>query len=157
MNILIIGVDETDVEEDVDDVEEDVEDEELEETPDSIPFSTEINGVRYSGTLYRDDSEESEEVEEETEEVEDDFVDDEEQYDDDLILQSDEEIDELDFPEGLDESVIKANASIYGNKYSVSFCDVKKECVRKAKLEMRKHNIMEAWNVLVRGAKSIKC
>lgn len=147
-------VEEVDVEDDVvDEVEDDVE-----ETPDSIPFSTEINGVRYSGTLYRDDDYSEDEEESEDEEDDEEDVDDSEELDDDdLILQSEEEIDDLDFPEGFDESVIKANASIYGNKYTVSFCNVKKECVKKAKLEMRKHNIMEAWNALVRGAKDIKC
>lgn len=162
-------VEEVEDEEDVDvedvDVEEEEHDNELEEeeTPDSIPFSTEINGVRYSGTLYRDDEGEeeedleSEEGDEELSEDEEEEDEDLEDLDDDLILQGEEEIDELEFPEGLDESVIKANASIYGNKYKVSFIDVKKECVRKAKVEMRKSNIVEAWNALVRGAKSIKC
>jgi len=172
--------DDVDVESDEEDVEVDVEDSDAEsdsdeesdeveeedgEQPDSIPFSTEVNGVRYSGVLYRDDSEDDEEGDEADDDEDDEDWDeddsdedwDEESEDDDLILISDEEIDELDFPDGLDESVIKANASIYGNKYNVSFCDVKKECVRHAKLAMRNENFMEAWNALVRGAKSIKC
>lgn len=153
-------LDDEDVELEEDDEEVQDEEELDEEEPDSIPFSTEVNGVKYAGTLYRVDDEEADEEDEDSEEESDEDVEDEDDQDvedEDLILQDEEELDSLDFPEGLDESVIKANARIYGKRYNVSFCNVKKESVRKAKLEMRRHNIVEAWNALVRGARTIKC
>lgn len=158
-----VDVEDDEDEDSKDDVEDDDSDEDSEDSErDSIEFSTEINGVRYSGTLYRDDSsvedneDDNDDVDDEADEEESD-EDEENEDDDDLILQSEEELDDLDFPEGLDESVIKARAKIYGKRYNVSFCNVKKESVKRAKIEMRKHNIVEAWNALVRGAKSIKC
>jgi hypothetical protein len=151
--------DEKDDDADEDEAEE-AEDEEAElaeDQPDSVPFSVEINGVRYSGTLYaekdddadEDDDEESDE--DEQDEDDDDYA--------DLILQSDDDIDELDFPNGLDDDdeIIDADVELENVRYNVSFYDVKKECIKRAKLEMRKHNKIGAWNALVRGAKSIEC
>lgn len=141
-----------------DDVEAvEVEAEEVEETMDSVPFSVEINGVRYSGTLYAEKEAEEEEEAEESDEAEE-----EELYDDDysdLILQSEDDIDDLDFPNDLDvdDEIIDADVELENVRYNVSFHNVKKECIKRAKLEMRKHNKVGAWNALVRGAESIDC
>lgn len=153
------AVEDVEVEDDDDkeEVEEVEEIEEVEEQADSIPFSVEINGVRYSGTLYAE--KEDEEHEEEVEEADDeDELEDEDDYAD-LLLQSDDDIDELDFPNGLDidDEIIDADVELESVRYNVSFHDVKKECIKRAKLEMRKHNKVGAWNALVRGAKSIDC
>lgn len=175
-----IDMDEDSDEYDSDDMDEDSDednsndmDEDSEEQPDSIQFSTEINGVKYSGTLYKDESDDDEveedEVEPEDKDVEDDEDSDDKDEDEDedsdveddddvLILKDEDEIEELDIKaDDKDESVIKAKAKIYGNRYNVSFCNVKKEAIKKAKLEMKKHNILEAWNALVLGARKIKC
>ena len=149
--------DEVEDDDDKEEVEEVEEIEEVEEQADSIPFSVEINGVRYSGTLYAE--KEDEEHEEEVEEADDeDELEDEDDYAD-LLLQSDDDIDELDFPNGLDidDEIIDADVELESVRYNVSFHDVKKECIKRAKLEMRKHNKVGAWNALVRGAKSIDC
>lgn len=154
-------------EEEKEDDEEHDEDEEAEEAdeeeaelaedhPDSVPFSVEINGVRYSGTLYAETDEESEEVEDDEDDAEQDEDDDDYA---DLILQSDDDVDDIDFPNGLDidDEIIDADVELENVRYNVSFYDVKKECIKRAKLEMRKHNVIGAWNALVRGAGSIEC
>lgn len=137
---------------------EEIESELLEDQPDSVPFSVEINGVRYSGTLYAERDEESED----DEEIEDDEEDEQDEEDDDyadLILQSEDDVDDIDFPNGLDvdDEIIDADVELENVRYNVSFYDVKKECIKRAKLEMRKHNVIGAWNALVRGAGSIEC
>ena len=153
--------DDVEVEEDDDasgDVEAvEVEEVEAEEAMDSVPFSVEINGVRYSGTLYAEkDAEEDEEDEEDHEDEEEELYDDD--YSD-LILQSEDDIDDLDFPNDLDidDEIIDADVELENVRYNVSFHNVKKECIKRAKLEMRKHNKVGAWNALVRGAESIDC
>lgn len=139
--------------------EEDGEEEVIlaEDQPDSVPFSVEINGVRYSGTLYAETDDESEE-----EDLEDDDDAEQDEDDDDysdLILQSEDDVDDIDFPNGLDidDEIIDADVELENVRYNVSFYDVKKECIKRAKLEMRKHNVIGAWNALVRGAGSIEC
>lgn len=148
-------VDDSDAEDEKDEAEEE-EAELSEDQPDSVPFSVEINGVRYSGTLFAEKDDEEHEDDEEEYDNEDD-----EQDDDyaDLILKSDDDIDELDFPNGLDidAEIIDADVELENVRYNVSFYDVKKECIKRAKLEMCKHNKIGAWNALVRGAKTIEC
>ena len=147
---------------------EEIESELLEDQPDSVPFSVEINGVRYSGTLYAErdeeseDDEEIEDDEEDEQDEEDDEEDEQDEEDDDyadLILQSEDDVDDIDFPNGLDvdDEIIDADVELENVRYNVSFYDVKKECIKRAKLEMRKHNVIGAWNALVRGAGSIEC
>jgi hypothetical protein len=149
-----------------DDSEDETEEEEAgeeevilsEDQPDSVPFSVEINGVRYSGTLYAETDDESEEAEELEEDDDAEQNEDDDDYSD-LILQSEDDVDDIDFPNGLDvdNEIIDADVELENVRYNVSFYDVKKECIKRAKLEMRKHNKVGAWNALVRGAGSIEC
>lgn len=149
--------DEEDVEEledeDLDETDEDEQEEdEEEEQPESIEYSTVVNGVKYVGVLYA--QEETDEESEESEEDEEDETEEDEE-DEDLILSSEEELEDLDL-ETKEEGVINARAKIFGKRYNVTFCGLKSESVKKVRNEMRRHNIVEAWNTLVRNSKTIK-
>ena len=154
-----------DSEEDED--EEESEDEDSDEQPDSIEYSTEINGVKYVGVLYAQDdsedddenseSEDDEDNEDEDEEEDNEDEESEEDSDDDLILTSEDELEELDVKEDKKEGVVRARAKIFGKRYNVTFGGLKTESLKKVKTEMRRNNIVGAWNTLVRGSRTIKC
>lgn len=151
-------LEEEDVDVDVEDDEEEVEEdlEEDEEQPESIEYSTEINGVKYVGVLYaQNDSDEESEEDTEAEDEEESEEEIQDEADEGLILSSEEELEDLSL-EAKEEGVINARAKIFGKRYNVTFGGLKAESVRKVKSEMRRHNIVEAWNTLVRGAKIIK-
>lgn len=149
--------------EDLEEVEVESETDEEKDFEDSIPFSVEINGVRYSGTLYAEEEEDSEDEESDDDDDDEESDDDEEDSSDeddedysDLLLQSEDDIDELVLPSELDDENIEAEVKLDNVNYKVKFNNVKEDCIKRAKIEMSKHNKVGAWNALVRGAKHIE-